>query len=153
MKGEDFLRQLEDERRQLRKKSFVEPKLHKDERSAQDTKRRPLPASTSSHPKSEISNFPKKKKDQEAREPDLRESNQFDVLNKIICPLLDVPYEEQLKTKTDRHLNLIRRLSKFSAFVRKPQTAPTIKSDVLTEYRSRDEFGIQRVSFYRLNLS
>ena len=147
VKGEDLLRQLEQERRQLRKKSEEELQTTRtDERPVQD-KNLSKASTATKQQKDEMSKSSPKKKTKEVAEVD---GNQFEVLNKIICPLLDVPYDDQLEMKTERHVNLVRRLSKFSAFVRKPQTAAIVKSDVLTEYRSKDEFGIQRVSDFLL---
>ena len=147
VKGEDLLRQLEQERRQLRKKSEEELQTTRtDERPVQD-KNLSKASTATKQQKDEMSKSSPKKKTKEVAEVD---GNQFEVLNKIIFPLLDVPYDDQLEMKTERHVNLVRRLSKFSAFVRKPQTAAIVKSDVLTEYRSKDEFGIQRVSDFLL---
>jgi hypothetical protein len=57
-----------------------------------------------------------------------------------------MPYDDQLKLKAERHQSLVKRLVKLSPPTGVPQTAPIVPSDVLTEYRGKDEFGIQRVS-------
>ena len=71
--------------------------------------------------------------------------NQFQILNQIICPLLEVPYEEQLELKSQKHDDLVARLSRLNSHSRPANSGRMIRSDVLVEYRTRDEFGIQKV--------
>ncbi len=71
--------------------------------------------------------------------------NQFEILNQVICPLFEMPYEEQLEMKSRTHTDLLARLGKILLNAKVRSQGKIISSDVLTEYRSKDEFGIQKV--------
>ena len=71
--------------------------------------------------------------------------NQFEILNQVICPLFEMPYEEQLEAKSKAHADFLARLGKVLANGKVKNQCKIISSDVLTEYRSKDEFGIQKV--------
>lgn len=71
--------------------------------------------------------------------------NQFEILNQVICPLFEMPYEDQLEMKSRTHSDLLARLGKVLPNAKVRSRGKIISSDVLTEYRSKDEFGIQKV--------
>jgi hypothetical protein len=71
--------------------------------------------------------------------------NQFEILNQVICPLFEMPYEEQLELKSKTHQDLLARLGKVLPNAKVRSRGKVVSSDVLTEYRTKDEFGIQKV--------
>jgi hypothetical protein len=83
--------------------------------------------------------------DEEENKLVVTSDNQFQLLNQIICPLLEVPYEEQLEMKTKKHKNILSRLDRLTPQSKMAHSGRIIPSDTLTEYRTKDEFGIQKV--------
>ncbi len=83
--------------------------------------------------------------DEEENKLVVTSDNQFQLLNQIICPLLEVPYEEQLEMKTKKHKNILSRLDRLTPQSKMAYSGRIIPSDTLTEYRTKDEFGIQKV--------
>ena len=82
----------------------------------------------------------------EIEEPiDVTAENQFEILNDIMCPLLEMPYEEQVAIKSRKHEEFMTRLLKQAPSSSRKKMGTIITSEVLTEYRNKDEFGIQKV--------
>ena len=71
--------------------------------------------------------------------------NQFEILNDIMCPFLEMPYDEQVAIKTRKHKEFLTRLLKQAPSSSGKKMGTIITSEVLTEYRNKDEFGIQKV--------
>ena len=71
--------------------------------------------------------------------------NQFEILNDIMCPFLEMPYDEQVAIKTREHKEFLTRLLKQAPSSSGKKMGTIITSEVLTEYRNKDEFGIQKV--------
>jgi hypothetical protein len=84
-------------------------------------------------------------RDEEENKLVVTSDNQFQLLNQIICPLLEVPYEEQLEMKTKKHKNILSRMDRLTPQSKMAYSGRIIPSDTLTEYRTKDEFGIQKV--------
>ena len=148
IKGEDLLKQLEAERNQLRSSKHNIANQQKEEEQKFDVK------SKASIAEVKQSRFPKPQpksnflKEGNTNKLMVTSDNQYEVLNQVICPLFNLPYEEQLKLKDDLHVNIVRRLHNLSAGAKICKPGKINPSDVLTEYRTKDEFGIQRVKIF-----
>jgi len=84
---------------------------------------------------------------------EVTQENKFDIINRVMCPLSIVSYDNQLKLKYTATKTL---LKKFGQTVKKNNTTPIItdsqglpcpveftkKSPLQTEYRNKDEYSI-----------